>query len=188
MRGTGERGSAWVWRLQADWRASSAATSPSIPPSETVPGLPLPFRTSWLKPEGTEPTPAKTASPTPSPSPLADPSRRKTVLLVEDDEASAQALCILLRRQGWQVDLVGTIAEANLHLDVHTPDSIILDLMLPDGEGSVILDRVRQQGIKAKVTITTASTDPERLNQVREMRPDALLKKPLDLLQLLRTI
>jgi len=128
------------------------------------------------------------ASPTPSLSAQTDPARRKTVLLVEDDEASAQALCILLRRQGWQVDLVVTIAEANLYLDGHTPDSIILDLMLPDGEGSIILNRVRQQGLKSRVTVTTASTDPERLNQVRAMHPDALLKKPLDLLQLLQTI
>jgi DNA-binding response OmpR family regulator len=112
----------------------------------------------------------------------------KTLLLVEDDVASAHPLSILLRRQGWAVHAVTTLAAANRYLDTQVPDSIILDLMLPDGEGSTILDRVRRNGLAIKVTVTTASADPDRLDAVRALRPDALLTKPLNLAELLRVI
>src|SRR3954453_5627214 len=127
----------------------------------------------------TEPAATGPHGQTPSTTPASSPSPRadaltagKTVLIVEDDEPCAQALCILLRRSGWTVDVVATIAEANLYLDAHTPASIILDLLPPDGEGWVILDRVRRHKIASKVTVTTASTDPDRLEQVRALQPD----------------
>ena len=81
-----------------------------------------------------------------------------------------------------------TLADANAYLDAHTPDTILLDLMLPDGEGSTVLRRVRDGGLPVKVTVTTASSDPDRLDQVRALRPDSLLKKPLDIFELLKVI
>jgi two-component system OmpR family response regulator len=80
--------------------------------------------------------------------------------VVEDDDASAQALRLILRRYGWQVEVASTISAANAYLDAHTPDVILLDLMLPDGEGASILRRVRERGLASKVTVTTASSDP----------------------------
>jgi len=110
------------------------------------------------------------------------------VLIVEDDVFSARALSILLRRSGWRVEVVGTVADAHLYLDAHLPTSMILDLMLPDGEGSVILERVRRLGLGIKVAVTTASSDPDRLARVKSLRPDFFLTKPFDLAELLRAI
>ncbi|CAA9407135.1 MAG: hypothetical protein AVDCRST_MAG64-2078 [uncultured Phycisphaerae bacterium] len=110
------------------------------------------------------------------------------MLIVEDDEASALALKLILRRYGWQVEVAPTVAAANRYLDANTPDTIILDLMLPDGEGATILRRVRADGLDVNVTITTASSDPDRLDQVRALGPDCLLKKPLDIFELLKVI
>ena len=98
------------------------------------------------------------------------------------------ALRLILRRYGWEVEVASTVAAANRYLDAHTPDTIILDLMLPDGEGAAILRRVRSDGRKVTVAVTTASSDPDRLDQVRALQPDSLMKKPLDIFELLKVI
>ena len=190
MNGTGERDLAWDSQSPAGSPGNWEGTSASIPPWGG--GAASPWRFPLPLPAAAPTAPAgATSQPAPGHTPLPQPSsplEAKTLLLIEDDVASAQPLCILLRRQGWQVHAVTTISQASLYLDTHAPASIILDLMLPDGEGSVILDRVRRSGMPTKVTVTTASTDPDRLNRVRGLRPDALLTKPLDLAELLRVI
>jgi DNA-binding response OmpR family regulator len=95
---------------------------------------------------------------------------------------------LLLRRFGWTVDVVSTVGEANAYLDGHLPSTVILDLMLPDGEGSAVLERIRAARLDVRVTVTTASSDPDRLRRVRDLKPEALLKKPIDLAELLRVI
>lgn len=108
--------------------------------------------------------------------------------MVEDDPISAQALRILLRRYGWKVDVVATVADANAYLDTHCPQTIILDLMLPDGDGASVLRRVRQQSLGCRVAVTTASADVHWIERVQAMGPDAFLKKPIELAELLRAM
>lgn len=97
-------------------------------------------------------------------------------------------MSLLLRRYGWAVDVVGTVSDALTYLQAHAPHSVVLDLMLPDGEGATVLERIRASGMAVKVTVTTASSDPARLDRVRSLRPDSVLKKPLDLPELLRAL
>ncbi|MDB5294696.1 MAG: response regulator transcription factor [Phycisphaerales bacterium] len=108
--------------------------------------------------------------------------------MVEDDTISANALRLILSRQGWTVAVAGTLAEANAYLDGQMPDTIILDLMLPDGEGISVLKRVRDAGLAVRVAVTTAASDPFLLTRVQALVPHALLKKPLEISDLLSKI
>ena len=110
------------------------------------------------------------------------------MLIVEDDTISAQAMRILLRRGGWSVDVVATIADANAYLDSHTPHIIVLDLMLPDGDGSSVLRRIRDQKLDVRVTVTTATGDLDWIDRVMAMKPDAFLRKPIELAELMRAL
>ena len=57
--------------------------------------------------------------------------------------------------------------------------------MLPDGDGTAVLERVRSTPGGPRVLVTTASNDPAKLTAVRSLSPDALLAKPIDLPTLL---
>jgi two-component system, OmpR family, response regulator QseB len=106
------------------------------------------------------------------------------VLIVEDDLSSSNALCALLSRRGYDVAQATTLAEAMR--DVNTPfDAIILDLMLPDGDGGGVLRHVRSQNLPTKVLVTTGISDAARAGDVQRMKPDRFLKKPIDLAELL---
>lgn len=121
------------------------------------------------------------------PSPQAEPTPQ-TLLLVEDDAASARALAMILRRCGWQVDVVDTVAAAIAHLQSHTPAAVLLDLMLPDGSGTAVLRWMVDQGRKIPVTITTASSDPVPLNEAHALGVRAIVRKPIDVAELLKLL
>lgn len=106
---------------------------------------------------------------------------------MEDDRVSITALSTILRHHGFAVDVATTVADGT-RLLTEKPHWVILDLMLPDGDGVSILKHIRNHNINSRVAITTAVTDPARLNEVRGLSPDLLMKKPLDLSTLLRAM
>ena len=77
-------------------------------------------------------------------------------MIVEDDAATLRALGSAFSRKGWDVCTAATVAEALALLERSpAPDFLILDLMLPDGGGEVILRRVKQAGLASHVIICT---------------------------------
>jgi DNA-binding response OmpR family regulator len=113
---------------------------------------------------------------------------RPRILVVEDDAATYSALRILLSKRGADVVLATTLTEARAALREGIPDSIVLDLMLPDGDGIEILRDIRARKLKTRIAVTTGVSDPDHLTAVANLHPDATLKKPIDLAELLRTI
>src|SRR5207245_2246768 len=93
----------------------------------------------------------------------------------------------ILRRRGFEVTTVTTVAAAIAHIGSE-PDFVLLDLMLPDGDGAHVLRQIRDANYSTRVVITTAISDPERLHDVQQLKPDAVLLKPLDLNTLLKMI
>jgi two-component system, OmpR family, response regulator len=109
------------------------------------------------------------------------------VLIIEDDATSGNVLRTLLERSGYEVELVRTIRAARALLD-DSFNRVLLDLMLPDGNGVEVLRELRRQQLPIKVIITTAVSDPQRLSYVQSLRPDSILQKPLDLKFLLERL
>ncbi len=64
------------------------------------------------------------------------------LLVVEDDPMSQRAWNAIFTRRGWDVAVAGSVAEA-LDALATAPDYLILDLLLPDGDGEVILRKGR---------------------------------------------
>jgi DNA-binding response OmpR family regulator len=101
------------------------------------------------------------------------------VLLVEDDPVTGSALQAILKRRGYSVQWVSTVGEGMAGLG-SKPQFVVLDMMLPDGDGSVILQHIRRAGLPMSVLVTTAVSEPHRLREIRDMQPDLLLQKPID--------
>jgi DNA-binding response OmpR family regulator len=108
-----------------------------------------------------------------------------TVLVVEDDPSSASALRTILTRLGWQVMEATSVAMALGSLG-KAIDVVVLDLMLPDGDGAAVLARVKGTNSRCRVAVTTGVSDPERLKKLRAIGPDLVLMKPIDLPALVR--
>jgi DNA-binding response OmpR family regulator len=107
------------------------------------------------------------------------------VLIVEDDALIGKVWHEIFTRRGWEVAAVGTVAEALAALDP-APDFLILDLSLPDGSGETILRKIREDRLKTRVTVMTGTTSSALLARVKQLNPDALFEKPIDVADILR--
>ena len=65
------------------------------------------------------------------------------MLVVEDDERTAAFLADNLAADGYRVSTAAAAGEALRAIEVRRPDLVVLDLMLGDGSGLDVLDRVR---------------------------------------------
>ncbi len=106
---------------------------------------------------------------------------------MEDDLVSASALMAILTRRGFEVLHASTVAAGLAMLD-EKPDTVILDLMLPDGDGAAVLKHIRAAGLPTRVVVTTAVHDAARLADVRALGPDLVMQKPIDLAGLLQVL
>jgi len=113
---------------------------------------------------------------------------RRTILIVEDDEALRSILARHLRARGDQVVEVETAEEAAARLvSEPRPDLILLDINLPGETGwSLLRDPALAAAGNPPVVVTTATTiNPSRL---REYHVAGYLPKPFPLETLVSTI
>jgi DNA-binding NarL/FixJ family response regulator len=79
------------------------------------------------------------------------------VLIVDDDAAFRTAITAVLTDRGYEVaGQVGTVAEARAAIARLRPDSVLLDVNLPDGNGISFAAELAAQGPRIVLT----SSDP----------------------------
>ena len=100
------------------------------------------------------------------------------VLIIEDDATTRGALFSLFVHEGWDVVVTRTISGGLAHL-APPPDCVILDLMLPDGDGEAILREIRTRDLPTCVVICTGAEEPERIKALEPLKPQAILTKPI---------
>jgi CheY-like chemotaxis protein len=101
-----------------------------------------------------------------------------SVLIVQDEWVTRDALLSILTKRGHAVVAAATVAAGLAALDGQ--DCAIVDLNLPDGLGTVILERIRTENRPIQVAIATGTTDASLLSEARKLRPDLLWHKPVD--------
>lgn len=108
------------------------------------------------------------------------------VLVVEDDGVQAYLVKEALAGSGFdEIRVVTTAGAAAATLAAWTPDLVILDLGLPDGDGMSLLDLVGINGsMGVPVLVVTGEADPDRRVQALERGASDLVTKPFNLLEL----
>lgn len=106
------------------------------------------------------------------------------VLIVEDDPILADGLMRILRQASHVVTHEDNGQRADHLLTVQQFDLVILDMGLPDMEGSEVLRRLRRRGVKVPVLVLTARDKVEDRVQGLDFGADDYLAKPFDLLEL----
>ncbi len=81
---------------------------------------------------------------------------RQTILLVEDDDAIRASLAELLEREGYAVTAVRTLHDAKAAATQAPPALVLLDWMLPDGQGIDLLASFRSAGKTAPIIVLSA--------------------------------
>ena len=101
------------------------------------------------------------------------------ILIADDDRELCALLADYLRREGFEVDLVhdGDSALQRLRDPAHRPELLILDVMMPSGDGLETLRELRQQH-RLPVIMLSARGEPVDRVVGLELGADDYLSKP----------
>ncbi len=105
------------------------------------------------------------------------------VLLVEDDEATRTALRRDLASRGYRVDDVADGATAILRWEARRPDVILLDLGLPDMDGTRVIRRVRREAQTPILVLSARDAEATKVEAL-EQGADDYVTKPFGIAEL----
>ncbi len=106
----------------------------------------------------------------------------RTVLVVDDNEPAAKGLAELLRRQGHSVHVAFSGEEGLAQVQRHRPDTIILDIGLPDMTGYEVAEHMRNmEGVTLRIIALTGYGQEDDKTKTRMAGFDAHLVKPVSL-------
>ncbi len=111
-----------------------------------------------------------------------------TILVIEDDQTMTAGLKDNLEIEGYRVLTAGTVRQGREAAVTGKPDLILMDLMLPDGDGVNLCRNLRAHGIRQPIIMLTARGAEMDKVLGFEVGADDYLVKPFSLRELLARI
>ena len=106
------------------------------------------------------------------------------ILLIEDNEFIIKGIVYLLKQHNFDVDVVSTLSDAKKYLE-NNYDLIILDLMLPDGDG---IDFFKKNLTNKPTLVLTAKDDEDVISYALDNGAEDYMVKPFRAKELLSRI
>jgi DNA-binding response OmpR family regulator len=111
--------------------------------------------------------------------PLPAPPHAARILIAEDDPVQAAIIRALLEQEGYRVEARPTLAGARDAIRAEPPDLVLLDRMLPDGDGCVLCQELKEnpvtQGLPV-LLLTMRDTVAERVEGLLRGADDYIAK------------
>ncbi|MFJ1459618.1 response regulator transcription factor [Nocardia wallacei] len=110
-----------------------------------------------------------------------------SVLIVEDEESLADPLAFLLRKEGFEVTLVGDGPSALAEFDRSGADIVLLDLMLPGMSGTDVCKQLRTRSSVPVIMVTARDSEIDKVVGL-ELGADDYVTKPYSSRELIARI
>jgi len=114
-------------------------------------------------------------------------ARTARILLVDDEVPIQRAVAPLLRARGYEVDVVGTGSEALKMARAQPPDLIVLDLGLPDIQGTEVCRRIRGESAVPIIVLSARGSEADKVSAL-DLGADDYVTKPFGPEELLARI
>jgi len=115
-------------------------------------------------------------------------SNNKYKILVIEDEANIRSFMdTILESNGYQALSASTCAEGKLMFSSHRPDLVILDLGLPDADGTEFISFVRQTSTTAIIVLSARSTEDDKIKAL-DLGANDYITKPFGTGELLARV
>jgi DNA-binding response OmpR family regulator len=110
------------------------------------------------------------------------------ILLIEDEPLVRDLVVLNLRHAGYEVRTAGTFADGQTALSRANDDLAIVDVMLPGGEGFVLVRQARDNGLQIPILMLTARGEVHSRVRGLDCGADDYLTKPFDVTELLARV
>lgn len=115
------------------------------------------------------------------------PEKKTTILIVDDDLQLLQLVALNLELEGYDVLLASDGKQALTQIETHTPDLVLLDVMMPRMNGFAVCHRVREFSTVPIIIITAQGRSQDKVRGL-DLGADDYLTKPLDMDELLARV
>jgi DNA-binding response OmpR family regulator len=112
---------------------------------------------------------------------------KRTILLIEDEQAISEPLAAALAREGFEAVVAPTAAKGLELLEARSPDLVLLDVMLPDGDGRDLLRQIRAASRLPVVMLTARGEEMDRVLGL-ELGADDYVTKPFSAAELIARV
>ena len=106
-----------------------------------------------------------------------DTATNTELLLIEDDVDLASSLAATLRDRGYRVRTATTGAAGLVEWAARRPDAVLVDLGLPDVDGTAVIERMRSEAATPIVVLSARHLEEERIRAL-DLGADDYLTKP----------
>ena len=106
------------------------------------------------------------------------------ILIIEDEPSLREIMQHYLEKERYIVEIAGTVSDALLKLSDYDYDCILLDIMLPDGDGLNILQQLKEMRKQENVIIISAKDSIDDKITGLNLGADDYLSKPFHLAEL----
>ncbi len=124
-------------------------------------------------------------TPLESPAPI-----RERIMIVDDNEDNLELLSLMLQREGYEIVTANNGAVALSTIERTPPDLLLLDLMMPNIDGHVVAERIRQNPLLPFIPIIIVTAKADMGNKIRSLEEgaDDYLTKPINYPELLARV
>jgi two-component system, OmpR family, response regulator RegX3 len=116
-----------------------------------------------------------------------DVMSRRRILVVEDEASISEPLSAALQREGFAPVVAETVADGLERFRTERPDLVLLDVMLPDGDGRDLLRQIRSESRTPVVMLTARGQETDKVVGL-ELGADDYVVKPFGSSELLARI
>jgi len=114
-------------------------------------------------------------------------SKDRRVLLVDDEAAIVRFLRPALEANDFEIISAGTVAEAIKRVAADSPDLVLLDLGLPDGDGKDVIRRAREWSDVPIIVLSAREREAEKIESL-DLGADDYVNKPFNIGELMARI
>lgn len=111
-------------------------------------------------------------------------SAKTQVLVVDDEAAILRFLKPALEANSYDMTSAGTVAEAVKRIAAETPDIVLLDLGLADGDGKDVIRRVREWSDVPIIVLSARDREAEKIDSL-DLGADDYVNKPFNVGELM---
>lgn len=109
-------------------------------------------------------------------------TRKKRVLIADDDRTLTHLLSTRLQALGWMVHIAQDAMQAVMFTRQNAPDIIVLDIAMPGGTGRKALESLKGSSKlrEIPVVVLSGSVDPNEEERILSLGAARFLRKPID--------
>lgn len=106
---------------------------------------------------------------------------KKCIYIVEDNEDIREILEYLLTEEDYKVKSYPNVKEFWAQMKKHLPDMVVLDIMLPDGNGMDVCEKMKKESKTYAIPVMMMSANYQFMNLKEKCGAEEFISKPFDI-------